>query len=332
MVSLRNSNRFPITRFVTKLFILFSKRYCLSQGVELTCLFRMEFNGNQKGVFSRCFQKIFRSLGPVSSLSLLLIAFSFSGAAHGNETPRVLVFAGNPGDEEHHATYEGLLGSLSATFIKRFGIPQDRLTVLYGPKEAGYAGVCDRENLKSEMSRLRAACEAGDQSPVWIILIGHANKVRGGALLNLPGPDISMRDLGREVAQIPKEVPVVVWGTNTLSQPLIRAAKGPQRAVVSATGPKDPENETEFPLALAAALKEEATDTDGDGRVTVPELFLATRSKVRSVYESGGFVIKEQALLDGNGDGRGTSRPSRPDIEGGDRFFLTLSNQASEFD
>lgn len=248
------------------------------------------------------------------------------------EKPRIVVFAGNPGNEEHHAIYETLLGQLSSAFTERFGISEQRIQIFYGPKAAGYAGPSSRENILAELNRLQQESEAGDQSPIWLLVIGHANKVKGGALYNLPGPDLSFRDFGREVAKIPKEVPMVIWGTTTVSQPLIRAVKGPQRVVISATGPKDPENETEFPLALAAALQEDATDTNSDGQVSVPELFMATRAKVRAVYESGGYLIKEQALLDGNGDGRGTSRPSRPDIEGANHFFLTLSNQASEFD
>ena len=260
---------------------------------------------------------------------LLLFASSSCWAA---PAPRVTIFAGNPGNEEHHVVYESLLGQLSTAFAERFGISAERMKVFYGPKAAGYAGPSSQENLIAELTRLREESEAGDQSPIWIIFIGHANKVKGGSLYNLPGPDISLRELGREVAKIPEEVPVVVWGTTTVSQPLLRAVKGPQRVVVSATGPKDPENETEFPLALAAALRDDATDTNEDGRVTVPELFLATRAKVRATYEAGGFMIKEQALLDGNGDGRGTSRPSRPDSRGAQRFYLTLTKQSSEFD
>ena len=260
-------------------------------------------------------------------LSLFLIA-----SAGANETARIWVFAGNPGDDEHHTIYENLLGQLSQTLIKRFGISEDRLTVLYGPKAAGYAGVCSRKNPLTELARAQAESQAGDHSPVWIILIGHANKVRGGALFNLSGPDISMRDLAREVAKIPEVVPVVLWGTTTLSDRLLRHAKGPNRAIISATGPKDPENETEFPHAFVAALQDDATDSNSDDQISVPELFLASRAKVRATYEAGQFVIKEQALLDGDGNGKGTSRPSRADTEGANRFFLTNILKNSEFD
>ena len=266
------------------------------------------------------------------SILPLLLGLTLFETALGNELPRICILAGNPGDEEHHIAYETLLGQLSQTFTESFGIPEERLTVLYGPKAAGYSGVCSRENLLTELASLREQAKAGDQSPVWIILIGHANKVRGGALFNLSGPDLSMRDFGREIAKFSDETPVVVWSTSTASDSIIRYASGPNRAIISATGPKDPENETEFPNAFLAALQDEATDSNDDGQVTVPELFLATRSKVLEIYQQGHFIIKEQAYLDGDGNKKGTSRPSRADTKGAARFFLTRTQKNSEFD
>jgi len=266
------------------------------------------------------------------SILPLLIYSTLFGTGFGSDIPRICILAGNPGNEEHHATYETLLGQFSLAFTESFGIPEDRLTILYGPQAAGYSGVCSRENLLAELTSLRKQGEAGDSSPVWVILIGHANKVRGGAMFNLSGPDISMRDLGREISKFSDDTPMVVWSTSTASDSIIRYASGPNRAIISATGPKDPENETEFPNAFLAALQEEVTDSNGDGQVTVPELFLATRAKVMEIYEQGNFVIKEQALLDGDGNKKGTSRPSRADTKGASRFFLTRTQRNLEFD
>ncbi|MFC7337772.1 hypothetical protein ACFQY0_11330 [Haloferula chungangensis] len=264
--------------------------------------------------------------------SCILLCLLLCRISSAEGPPSVRIFAGNPGDDEHHQHYEALLGRLSQTLTERFAIPREKLSIFYGPKAAGYAGVCSRDNLLAEMARMRTAIEKGDDSPCWIIFIGHANLVRGGSMFNLPGPDISMRDLGREISRFPDEAPVVVWSTMTASHSLLRAAAGPRRVVVSATGPKDPENETEFPNAFVAALQDSATDSNSDGKVSVSELFLATRAKVLQIYESGNFVVKEQAQLDGDGDGSGTSRPSRADTLGADRFFLTSSDSKPDFD
>ena len=246
--------------------------------------------------------------------------------------PRIWVFAGNPGDEEHHEVFENLLGRLSQALTTRYGIPRANLTVLYRPESAGYHGVCSRENLLAELGRIRESAARGDQGPVWIVLMGHANKVRGGTRFNLPGPDISLRELGRELAKLPDNTPLVLWATTTATYSILREAAAPNRAVISASSRNDPENETEFPNAFVAALEDAATDANEDGKVTVPELFSATRAGVLKIYEEGDFVVKEQALLDGDGDGKGTSRPSRADSRGAEQFYLKVNAPNSDFD
>src|SRR5688500_356890 len=68
--------------------------------------------------------------------------------------PRVWIFNGTPGDDEHHLFYEKNLASLRKSLTERFGIPADRMTVLYGPKSAGYDGPCNREALLAELAKV----------------------------------------------------------------------------------------------------------------------------------------------------------------------------------
>ena len=99
-----------------------------------------------------------------------------------------------------------------------------------------------------------------------------------------------------------------------------------------ATTPKDPENETDFPEALALALQSATTDSNGDGLVSVTELFLACHAHVQQIYTRGGFMIKEHAQLDGNGDGRGTQRPSPADAEPAASVGLRLALPERKFE
>lgn len=43
------------------------------------------------------------------------------------------------------------------------------------------------------------------------------------------------------------------------------------------------------------------------------------------VYQTGPFIVQEAALLDGDGDGRGTQRPAPIDREGAAKRFFTLT-------
>src|ERR1700677_1312220 len=195
-------------------------------------------------------------------------------------SPRVWIFCGTPGDDEHHALYEKLLSHLRGTLTKRFGIPPADMTVLYGPVDAGYDGTCTRAPLLSEMDKIVAHTKKPDAAPVWLIFIGHANPIAGGAFFNLPGPDISSHDLGHALRGANPATQMVIFFTTACSAAFLQPLSGKGRIIVTATTKSDPENETEYPVALADALESPDTDTNHDGFVSVTELFLAAHAHV----------------------------------------------------
>jgi hypothetical protein len=245
---------------------------------------------------------------------------------------RVWIFAGTPGDEAHHAEFEKLLGGLRRTFTTRFAIPKTHLTVLYGPKGAGYDGPCTKENLARELALMVELAKNEEEGPFWVILVGHANTVAGGSKFNLPEKDISASEFGRHLADLRPGAPLVLWATTTSSYPFLRAVSAPGRVVVSANNRKDIENETLFPHAFAAALQSPESDLNGDARLSVAELFLATKSAILKRYENEDLIVKEHAVLDGNGDGYGTMRPSRKDAEGAILHLLPIGGPRAGFD
>ena len=57
---------------------------------------------------------------------------------------------------------------------------------------------------------------------------------------------------------------------------------------------------------MAAALGQAEADLDKDGAVSVLEAFLIASRKVGEYYRENDRLVSENALLDDNGDGRGT--------------------------
>lgn len=247
-------------------------------------------------------------------------------------TPLVWIFNGTPGDARHHDFYEENLASLRKSFSRRFAVPTENITVLYGPKSAGYEGPCTREALLAELAKIVAHTRSAGAAPVWILFQGHANAVSGGAMFNLPGPDLSMREIGDALKECSPQTPLIVLGTTTVSASLAKRVSGPGRYVITATAPGDKENETEYPRALAQALEAEDSDSNRDGVLSLTELFLATNRAVLSIYAEGNYIVKEHAQLDGNGDGRATLRPAQEDAEGADRIGLAIAGGKPKFE
>ncbi|MDE2727050.1 MAG: hypothetical protein OXI19_03430, partial [Gemmatimonadota bacterium] len=73
---------------------------------------------------------------------------------------------------------------------------------------------------------------------------------------------------------------------------------------------------TVFPEHLLDALKAQAGDLDKDGRVSVLESFVYARNKTAEWYDGQGLLATEHALLDDNGDGRGTREPGPGGTDG----------------
>ena len=49
-------------------------------------------------------------------------------------------------------------------------------------------------------------------------------------------------------------------------------------------------------------------------------------------YKAEGLIVREAALLDGDGDGFGTLRPAQLDADAAKSHFLTLSTQGKGLD
>ncbi|MBK1881610.1 hypothetical protein JIN85_04245 [Luteolibacter pohnpeiensis] len=251
-------------------------------------------------------------------------------AIAGNE--QVWIFAGLPGDPEHHTVFEKTLGEIKTSLVNRFDVKPENCRVYYGPKSAGYEGEASRENILAAIAEITATTKSSPDVPQWIIFIGHANGIRGGAQVNLPGPDLTSMDLGAALADCNPAAPMTLIFTHTASAPFLRPLAMPGRVVITASSPKDVENETEFPLALVDVLANPAADANKDGKLDATEIFLATHEAVLGRYKSQGLIVKEAALLDGDGDGYGTQRPAEVDAAAATKHFLTLTTRAKGLD
>lgn len=253
------------------------------------------------------------------------------------KTPRVWIFNGLPGDDENYEFDVANLASLKTSLTTRFGVPADRITILYGPKSEGYDGVCTGGALRAELAKIVAFSSsqppAADAAPVWIIFHGHANSIPGGAMFNIPGPDLTVREIGTALEGAGTEAaPLVVIATTEASASFLKTLSGPHRFILSATSDQDKDNGTDFPQALAEALAADASDTNHDGVLSLTELFMATSAGVHRIYDAQQFMLKEHAQLDGDGDGKGTQRPAAADARPASAIGLKLTAETRKFD
>jgi hypothetical protein len=86
----------------------------------------------------------------------------------------------------------------------------------------------------------------------------------------------------------------------------LQGLSGPDRLVVTATRSGDEQNFARFGGYLATALSDPQADLDHDGRISLLEAYLLGAARTEEFYAQEDRLLTEHALLDDNGDGKGT--------------------------
>lgn len=229
----------------------------------------------------------------------------------------VLIVCGHPGDTAHEIQFAESIGRLHAGLTSNFGVRKQDVTTLFGEVDSpirdggskadwmATAPACTRETLQTAVQKLENSLQPADE--LWVFVIGHSNHDRGKTWFNLVGPDIHQDDFAMLFAKT-KAGRQLFFVTIPASGFYIRPLSRAGRIIVTATEADLEINETLFPHSLAETISDRAliADIDKDNRTTVFDLYLAATKRVAERYAADGFISTEHALLDDNGDKRGS--------------------------
>lgn len=156
----------------------------------------------------------------------------------------------------------------------------------------------------AKLEKLLAELPKTGPAPLWIVLMGHGTWDGRLARFNLEGPDLSAMDLAAWLK--PVERPLALINTSSSSAPFMAPLAGPGRVIITATKSGNEKNYARFGESLAQTLTDPAADQDQDGQTSLLEWFLAAANRTAEFYLSEGRIQTEHALIDDNGDGKGT--------------------------
>lgn len=227
-----------------------------------------------------------------------------------------LVIAGLGGEKKYVDQHLAWARGFYEVLMSEHGFQEDRLFLMVeDPAAAGGppALKATLEEIRAALAALARLVRPGDD--LFVLLIGHGSATGTGPRLNIPGPDLTADALRDALGEIEARFTIVMNGASS-SAPFIDALSGPGRVIVTATKSGAERLSTVFPEHLLDALKAQAGDLDKDGRVSVLESFIYARNKTSEWYEGQGLLATEHALLDDNGDGRGTREPGPGGTDG----------------
>lgn len=178
------------------------------------------------------------------------------------------------------------------------------LAVEGGLRVERFDGGGDGGSLDEIGASLQAAPGDGE---LWLVMFGHGTWDGREARFNLDGDDLTASKLAGWLE--PRDGPAltVVVNTSAASAPFLDALSGPGRVVITATRSGSEVQYSHFgPHWVGALADREGADLDRDGEVSVLEAFLTASRRVAGFYERELRMRTEHALIDDNGDRRGT--------------------------
>ncbi len=246
------------------------------------------------------------------ALSLALLAGTVTA-----ETPgvrRLVIFCGHPGDAEYRGLLAGQVDQLVTGLTSHWGFAPDQARVLFGtpamlsdggPRPEHATGPCTRAAMEQTLSEVQAALQPDDA--LWVIVLGHAHFDGRLAWFNIPGDDPDQEQLAALFTPLACRESVY-WFTTAVSGYFLRPLTGEGRILISATEADSEVNATIFPGILAEIVSspppDEELDVDGDGVISVLDLYLLTARRVAQQYVDEDLIRTEHAQLEDNGDGR----------------------------
>jgi hypothetical protein len=157
---------------------------------------------------------------------------------------------------------------------------------------------------KEQLRKLLEAESKNAKAPLWLVLIGHGTFDGKEAKFNLRGPDFSDRELAEWLKAFQR--PLAVIDCSSSSAPFLNKLSGQNRVVITATQSGSELQLSRFGEYMSIAIADPAADLDKDGQTSLLEAFLAAAHNVEEFYKTEGRLATEHALIDDNGDGKGT--------------------------
>lgn len=239
----------------------------------------------------------------------------------------LLVVSGIGGEEKYRIAFQEWSSTLVSAAEQLHGLPVEHITYL--AESESLPGVTARSTKAGiEAALMRFADVAETDARVFVVLIGHGSAVGGESRFQIPGPDMTAPDFAALLSLFPSQQ-IVFVNLSSASGGFIPVLSGERRTIITATKSGHERNETVFPGYFVRALAGEGADVDKDERVSLLEAFDFARLEVARDYERDNRIQTEHALLDDNGDGRGSVQPGTDGADGSVAARLFLRDPSS---
>ncbi len=218
-----------------------------------------------------------------AALLFLLTAFVLHAANY------YVTIAGLGGTPEYETQFAKWASELDHDFHENG--PDSQVVTVSGP-------AATRQNIQETFSRL--ARQAKPEDAFALLLVGHGTFDGTDYKFNLPGPDITAKELASLLNRIPARRQLVVNMTSCSGASVAALARS-DRIVITATKSGNEKNAPVFARYWIDALRDPAADTDKNGTVSALEAFEYAQRKTSAYFESEKLLATEHAVMTDTG-------------------------------
>jgi hypothetical protein len=201
---------------------------------------------------------------------------------------RVLIVSGLGGEPDYEQKFQNQAKAAAAA-AAHTGAAQKDIVVLTGEQAR-------RTHLDGELKKFASSVQGDDQ--VVVELIGHGSFDGDEYRFNLPGPDITGKEIVAFLDSMPASQMLVVNATSS-SGSVVEAWRRPNRVVITATKSGSERNATRFAEYWVQALSSPEADRDKNEIVTAAEAYDFASRKVADAFKSAASLATEHPRLDG---------------------------------
>jgi hypothetical protein len=201
---------------------------------------------------------------------------------------RVLIVSGLGGEPAYEQKFESQ-AKAAASAASRSGAALKDVVVITGEQAR-------RTSLDPELRKFAGTVKSEDQ--VVVVLIGHGSYDGEEYRFNLPGPDITGREILAFLNSMPASQMLVVNSTSSSGSVLQQWRKA-NRVIITATKSGGERNATRFAEYWVQALSSAEADRDKNEIVTAAEAYDYATRKVADTFKSDAALATEHSRLDG---------------------------------
>ncbi len=228
----------------------------------------------------------------------------------------LVVITGIGGEPHYTERFHTWAATLMDAAVDRFGLADSNVVYLAAAPELAPERTRGRSTKDVVVATLSGLADSlPPDSQIFIVVIGHGSYRNGVSKINLPGPDLTSVEVAALLDAF-GDRPLVFANLTSASGEFVEALSGTNRVIITATKSGMERNASLFGQFFVAAFVGSEADANNDQRLSILEAFTYANVEVARAYEREQKLLSEHAVLDDNGDGKGSPEPG-VDVEDG---------------